>query len=231
VCDSGYTKISTTRCVASFSSSFELRLTNVNNLPSSAYNAGTPDNLQLISQLQTQIKTQMRQENPEVLDVIVSNIRQGSVVADVEVIIDKTMNDNPEGTFLKLASDVDLSGQPLTTVSGQTVTPTASKVTLKDTANTEITSSMTQCQLRAKTSPCNSQQVCVDDTGVAQCTSKPADDGDDDNSGVFIGLGIAIAILVTVAVVLAVVVLIQRRKKSNTENKYVDEDTKPAGGW
>ena len=136
------------------------------------------------------------------ISVAVRDLRDGSLVAEVEVVAEDSAAGNPAGELLKALASV---AQGQLSVGGE-----ASDVTVS-VGGVQVSARAEQCRVRAQVEPCPTGHTCqVDMRGVAGC-SPPREDEDGDLP-IAIGFGVGAGCIFIFGLIGVAVCACKRRK-------------------
>ncbi|KAL8624629.1 hypothetical protein ACOMHN_045164 [Nucella lapillus] len=148
------------------------------------------------------------------VDVVIKELRNGSVIVTSEVKVDRNGTDNPGGVVVKatkelLDSKVSIDGSNVSVAS----------VTLNQAA---LTQNSSLCAAYTALTPCNSTQKCTvhSTTGLPYCREEKKEEEAEDLDLV-IGLSVGIPLFFVAVLVIAAIVYIHIRRRRN--KTYLDD--------
>ncbi|XP_059169383.1 uncharacterized protein LOC131951114 [Physella acuta] len=159
----------------------------------------------IIKELQGAMKNQLSKMVTGFLDFVVKNIRKGSLIFVAEAIIDKSVNTNPAGEFIKALTKLNMD---LVTVNG--TYQINATITIN---NFVITNEVSQCEARSKVDPCSDDEICVTASdGVAVCKQYIEKETRDKQIGIGVGVGVGGLIIISIIATLVVRHKLKSRK-------------------
>ncbi|GFO24162.1 fibrillin-1 [Plakobranchus ocellatus] len=212
VCKAGYLEINNVCTV-----NFDLFIVKVSlayqesDLSSRIYDNSTAEFRALALEIQTSLYSYgVTVIGQAILSVTVFGFRQGSVIADATVAINRLYSDNPPSDAASLIHSLNNAGS--LTIGQQQISIDAVTV---GSETSELSSSASKCDVFNQLTTCQDSYACSEVNGTVACREVD----DDSNYDLIIGLGVGIPLFFILATVVAVLVYmyVKRRAQKDLE--------------
>ncbi|CAL1526080.1 unnamed protein product, partial [Lymnaea stagnalis] len=204
-CYDGFTLSVEGKCIVVYSRAFEIRFPFFS--PADSFlNPSNDEYKAVVKELQNVLRSQLGQLLQGFLNLIVKNLKKGSLIAEVEASMNAEANPNAGGSLIKAMTLINLTAV--------TVNGTRQEGAYIKAGSMELTSATSQCDIRSELDPCTADTFCaLDSDGTSYC--RPYNYRGTDNRDKYIGIGIGVGVagLIIIGVIVAACVVHRNKAK------------------